>query len=67
MKVVKKRLSTEQIQDLLAAFEQKYEMSSLDFYRKYTRGETDDRRDFVRWAGLCNMLAIAKVHDTIHA
>lgn len=35
----------------LAAFEQKYQMSSADFYTKYLAGAMEDSRDFVEWAG----------------
>lgn len=35
----------------LALFEQKYGMSSAEFYEKYQRGEMGDEMDFVRWAG----------------
>jgi hypothetical protein len=35
----------------LAAYEQKYQMSSDDFYARYLSGEIDDSKDFVEWAG----------------
>jgi hypothetical protein len=38
-----------------ATFEQIYGMSSTDFFRRYQKGSTDDRMDFVEWASLMRM------------
>jgi hypothetical protein len=35
----------------LVAYEQRYQMSSADFYDRYQRGEIGDSIDFVEWAG----------------
>ena len=35
----------------LVAYEQRYQMSSVDFYARYQRGEMGDAADFVEWAG----------------
>ena len=35
----------------LVAYEQRYQMSSADFYARYQRGELEDTADFVEWAG----------------
>ena len=35
----------------LVAYEQRYQMSSADFYGRYQRGEMGDTADFVEWAG----------------
>jgi 2-polyprenyl-6-methoxyphenol hydroxylase-like FAD-dependent oxidoreductase len=35
----------------LVAYEQRYQMSSADFYSRYQRGEIGDSIDFVEWAG----------------
>jgi hypothetical protein len=35
----------------LSVFEQKYALSSEDFFRRYQAGQTDDSDDFVDWAG----------------
>jgi hypothetical protein len=35
----------------LAAYEQKYKMSSDDFYANYLSGGLVDSKDFVEWAG----------------
>ena len=40
----------------LAVFENQYGMSTVDFFRKYIAGETDDRMDFVEWASLAQMI-----------
>jgi hypothetical protein len=35
----------------LVAYEQRYQMSSADFYGRYQKGEMVDSADFVEWAG----------------
>ena len=35
----------------LVAYEQRYQMSSSDFYAHYQRGEMEDTADMVEWAG----------------
>jgi len=35
----------------LVVYEQRYQMSSADFYARYQRGKTEDSADFVEWAG----------------
>ena len=45
----------------LAGFEQRYGMSTIDFFRKYIAGETDDRMDFIKWASLGQM--IVNLHE----
>ena len=35
----------------LVAYEQRYQMSSADFYARYQRGDMGDSADFVEWAG----------------
>ncbi len=35
----------------LAAYEQKYQMSSDEFYARYLSGKMEDSKDFVEWAG----------------
>jgi hypothetical protein len=35
----------------LVAYEQRYQMSSADFYARYQRGEMGDTADTVEWAG----------------
>ena len=54
-RVVVKRLGAKQIKQELAVYEQKYSMTSRQFYEKYRGGKLDGSRDFVRWAGLCRM------------
>ena len=35
----------------LVAYEQRYQMSSVDFYARYQKGDMGDSVDFVEWAG----------------
>jgi hypothetical protein len=39
----------------LAEFEEQYECSSDEFYRRYQAGQTDDRMDYIEWASLVQM------------
>ncbi|MBC8186171.1 hypothetical protein H8E88_34240 [candidate division KSB1 bacterium] len=39
------------VQDFLNEFEDKYQISSKDFYEKWQRGETDDDPELNEWAG----------------
>ena len=34
----------------LSLYEERYRMSSEEFFDKYSKGETDDSKDFVEWA-----------------
>ena len=37
----------------LKQFEQKFSMSTVEFYRQYRAGEMGDSRDVMRWAAFC--------------
>ena len=50
-----------EIKQVLADYEKQYGMSTVDFFRKYIAGETDDRMDFIEWASLAQM--IVHLHD----
>ena len=39
----------------LKKFEDKYQMSSEKFFKLYQTGKTDDRDDYVDWAGECHI------------
>ena len=41
-----------EILDDLRALEQKYGMSTLEFYVRFQRGQMGDAQDFIRWASL---------------
>ena len=40
----------------LKAFEEKYKMSSREFYALYLEGKLGDNEDYMLWAGLVEML-----------
>ena len=42
----------QQIQD----FEARYSLETLEFYARFLRGEMGDKRDFIVWAGLHELL-----------
>ena len=44
-----------QLQSDLAEFEQKYHLSSSEFYRQFQAGQTSDEMDYVEWASLVQM------------
>ncbi len=39
----------------LAQLEQRYSLSSAEFYRRFQSGQTDDCMDYVEWASLVQM------------
>jgi hypothetical protein len=49
------REQLDRIQGDLAEFEEQYECSSDEFYRRYQAGQTDDRMDYIEWASLIQM------------
>lgn len=49
------RAQLSQLKVDLAEFEQRYGLSSAEFYRQYREGQTDDRMDYVEWASLVHM------------
>lgn len=40
----------------LAAFEQKYQRSSTEFYQQFQAGQIGDAMDYVEWASLVQMM-----------
>jgi hypothetical protein len=44
-----------QMQVDLNVYEDKYQLSSDSFYDKFERGEVEDSKDFILWAGLYEM------------
>lgn len=50
------RTQLTQLQTDMAQFEQQYELSSAEFYRRFQAGESDDRLDYVEWASLVQMV-----------
>ena len=50
------RLTREEVERKLAAFEAKYSMSSAEFLAKGRRGELDCSDDFFEWEGHCAYL-----------
>ena len=55
-----RRLGLADIKRELHVYEKKYGMSSDEFQGQYEKGKLEGTRDFVRWMGLCGMLAAAK-------
>jgi len=43
------------VQDFLDEFEQKYQMSSDEFYELYEKGQTEDTPDLNDWALFCSL------------
>jgi len=44
-----------QLQDDLDEFEQKYQLSSTEFYQQFQAGQIGDAMDYVEWASLVQM------------
>ncbi|MDO8616481.1 MAG: hypothetical protein Q7T33_12220 [Dehalococcoidia bacterium] len=47
-----RRVSYADILEDLKDFEEKFGMSSKEFYEKFSRGEMGDDQDVIEWAGL---------------
>ncbi len=50
--------TTEELEELraeLKVYEQRFEMTSEDFFRKFSAGELDDSADFFEWSALYQM------------
>ncbi len=45
----------EDIEEILAGYEQQYGLTSMEFLQRYDAGRTDDRMDYVEWAALTKM------------
>lgn len=50
-----RRLSFEELSERLRAYEEKYGYSTIEFYRRYERGELGDDDDMMMWAGLYHL------------
>jgi hypothetical protein len=48
-----KELSRRQIETILRELEQRYKMTSADFYKKFQAGHLAHSRDFTMWAEHC--------------
>lgn len=55
METSRVRMQLEEIERVLADYERQYGMSSVEFFKKYDSGQTDDRMDYVEWASLTKM------------
>ena len=53
--IVPKRLTVDEIEDRLSAYERKYGYSTLEFSRRYEDGELGDDDDLMMWAGLVHL------------
>lgn len=49
------RLKIEKIDKDLKKYEEKYAMTSEDFYNEFEKGEAGDSHDFIIWAGIYEM------------
>jgi len=49
------QMQLDEIQRVMADYERQYDMTSAAFFAKYESGQTDDRMDYVEWAGLFQM------------
>jgi hypothetical protein len=48
-------ISLTQLEADLAEFEQRYRLSSDEFYCQFQAGQTDDHMDYTEWAALIQM------------
>ncbi|MEJ5199338.1 MAG: hypothetical protein WHX53_10480 [Anaerolineae bacterium] len=50
-----RRLTFEELNERLRAYEEKYGYSTIEFYRRYHDGELGDDDDLMMWAGLYHL------------
>ncbi|HID63103.1 MAG TPA: hypothetical protein EYP49_10240 [Anaerolineae bacterium] len=43
------------VEAVLGEFEQRYDLSSTDFWQRYQAGQMPDEADFVEWNAFCKM------------
>ena len=56
--------SDEEIKQKLVEFETKHGMTSQVFVDKWNKGElSDEKRDYVKWAGLCHTASNGRFKD----
>src|SRR3972149_1143788 len=49
------QMQLDDIQRVMADYERQYGMKSAELFEKFDSGQTDDRMDYVEWAGLFQM------------
>jgi len=49
------KIGIQNIEIDLKEFEQKYQLSSNDFYHRFKNGDLEDIEDFILWSGLLEM------------
>lgn len=49
------RKQLQQLKADLSVFEQRYKISSAQFYKRFQQGQTEDSMDFVEWASIVQM------------
>lgn len=49
------RVTFEELNERLRAYEEKYGYSTIEFYRRYHDGELGDDDDLMMWAGLYHL------------
>jgi hypothetical protein len=59
-----RRLTFEELSERLHAYEQKYGYSTIEFYRRFEKGELGDDDDLMMWAGLYHLGINANCLDT---
>jgi len=64
-------LTKDEIKRRLAAFEKRHGMTSEIFLKRYNtgdlRGDPEEERDYIRWAGLLAVAAKVGALDKVHA
>jgi hypothetical protein len=65
--ILRRNLSSSQLEKILQGYEAEYKMSSEEFYRKYNLGELGDDRDCVVWAGYFVMAVRSGIRDLVPA
>jgi hypothetical protein len=50
-----RRLTFDELSERLRVYERQYDLSTIEFYRRFENGELGDDDDFLMWAGLYHL------------
>lgn len=53
--ITPRRVTFQELNERLCAYEEKYGYSTIEFYRRYHDGELGDDDDLMMWAGLYHL------------
>jgi hypothetical protein len=62
--IMPEHISFEELSERLRVYEQRYGYSTIEFFRRFERGELGDADDLLMWAGLYHLYLTAHLRNT---